>query len=194
MTVHVTAVPNVIDALLTKFRGLSVAITDAEGNVLPKTPIVFDGLPVAGLDDVIVSVGGGPDPTGESHQTWGALGQPGSVGGAPARDETAIIRCYASSYVGGADEDGAASPNDAQKAARDNAYAIVKAAEVSLRNDPQLLGLGGAAVGVPLLGTGWISVTTGTLHQTKDTDPNASIGRVATVEFFVEYFSRLYSI
>jgi len=200
MAAKVSLVPHVIDALLTKFRALSVTITDAQGQTLPKTPIVYDGLPPAGFDDVVICVGGGLDPTADSNQTWASLGQPGAVGGAPARDERAIVRCYASSFIGGDDtsaQDNATitdSISDAQKKARDNAYSIVNAAEVALRSDPQLLGLGGAAPGVALLGTGWVEFVAGTLHQTNETDESATQGRYATVEFAVGWFSRLYSL
>lgn len=190
MTAKVSLVPNVIDALLTKIRGLTATVLDAEGNSIPI--LVFDGYPGSNLEDTFVSVGGGMDPTAESHEQFISLGQPGAVGGAPARDETATIRIYVQAYVGGADETGQSAPDDAQKTARDHAYTIVSALAVSLRGDPQLTGLGGAVAGVPLLTSGWCELRATALHQTNEL--NAAQGRIAFVECAVDYYARLYSL
>lgn len=192
MTVTTTLTPHVIDALITKFEGMTVSgLTDAQGNTLPLT--VYDGYPGESYEDSFIVVGGAPTPTARVRQHFASLGQ-GPPGIAPAKDEEGEIVCYAQSATGSiSDPNPSSTVDQSQKIARDNAYAIVAAVETSIRTDTQLLGLGGAAAGVPLLGTGWCDVLTGDLHQTSmQTDP--ALGAVAVVEFNIHWFTRLRSI
>ena len=183
-----TLVPHVIDALVSLFESMTVSITDAQGN--PISLVVYDGYPGPNFEDTFVSVGGTLQPTARARQQPAALGQPNNMS---ALDENVEILCYAQAGTGGgADADPVAGTNDdSQKLCRDNAYAIVQAADTALRANAGLDGLGGAATNVPLLQTGWAYVTAGDLTQTSG--DTAQWGRFAIVEFTVHYFSRLRS-
>lgn len=189
MTIQTSLVPHLIDALISKFSTMTVTgLTDSSGNPMQTLP-VYDGYPGPNFEDAFVCVGGLPQPTARSRQTWMSLGQnmPG-----PAKDEKGEIYCMAMAAAGGDGWTGDGTGADAQKIARDNAYAIVAAAENALRSDLTLLGLGGAAAGVPLLGTGWCGVLAGDLRQTDESD--SASGRYAVVDFTVDWFTRLRSI
>src|SRR5450631_2408544 len=144
MTIQTSLVPHVIDALITKFQTMSIAgLVDSQGNPIQTLP-VYDGYPGPSWETPFVAVGGAAGPTARSRQAWMSLGQnmPG-----PAKDERGEIYCMAKAIAGGDGWTGDGTGADAQKAARDNAYVIVAAAEAALRSDVQLLGLGGAAAG-----------------------------------------------
>ena len=189
MAITTSLVNHVVDALITKFEGLSVpTLTDSQGNPIPL--ITYDGYPGANYEDCFICVGGSPLPTARARQQWMSLGQ-GPPGTAPAKDENVEIVCYAQAATGaGGDPNPTSTTDNSQQLARNNAYAIVAAVESALRSDTQLIGLGGAAAGQPLVQ--WCDVLTGDLYQTNaQTDP--ALGRVAVVEFQVHYFARLRS-
>lgn len=190
MAVKTSLVPEVIDYLLAMFRGLDVPdLVDATGQTLPLR--VYDGYPGTNLEDAFVSIGGGYDPTATGVQEFISLGQPLN---APSRDERVEIHCYASSFIGGDDDGGASgtSTSDAQYLARTNVYLIVSAVEAALRTDPQL-GPGATPPTTPLLTSGWCEFAVGNLTQTNELDPSVGMGRMATVDFAVAYYQRLYS-
>lgn len=190
MAVKVSLVPEVIDYLLGMFRGLTVPdLVDAVGN--PLDLLVYDGYPGTDLEDTFVAIGGGYDPTAMGTQEFISLGQPTN---APSRDERVEIRCYATSFVGGADDGGASGQSDAQYLARTNVYRILAAIEAALRTDPQLGGPHATPpTAQPLLTSGWVEFSAGNLTQTNEIDQSVTMGRHATVEFIVAYYQRLYS-
>lgn len=180
-TVQTSATTAVLDGLLSTFRAMAATT----GNP-PVT--VYDGEPGEQPEDLFIQIGGGlSDVTATAQQDWRSLGISG--GAAPTRDERGTITCYASAWVGGVDA-GTLSTSDAQKTARDQAFALVAACEVAVRDDPKLtIPIGGSG-----LGTGWISFGTRIeLVQPDSQDPELSKGRRAVVVFDIEWYTYLYS-
>ena len=184
-TVLTTTQPDCIDALVTLFRGLST--------VTGNPPVaVYDGEPGGQSEDKYLQVGGGSTPTTVAGtQAWGPFGISGVT--APTRDETFVIICYAYAFVGGV-QDGSNTASDAQKTARDQAYALVRDAETGLRTDPKLItAMTANGVTNPGVGTGWIALTRMDLLQNDSTDPQLGLGRRAIVEFDITVYSRRYT-
>lgn len=182
-----TSIPNVIDALLTKWRGLAVKVAGVD------SLIVFDGMPGSYLPDTFACVGGLPGNTVNGAQDWASLGA--AYTGTPAsRDEKYTITCYARSYVGGSDDAGGTGFSDAQKTARDNAFAVVSVLEDAVRTDPVLRNVTSVFPDGQGLKTGWLSFGTRyDVEQTPEDDASAEKGRWANVIFEVAVYKRLYS-
>lgn len=185
MTVLTTSVPNVIDAILHKIRGLAVCD--------PKTGCqVLDGPPPGPeTPDLYVTIGGDVDPTIDGQQDWMSLGAvPGT---APALDERYLLNGYIYAYCGGADDGSGLASSDAQKTARDSAYAVFAAIEAALRVDPCLIAETGVFPNGRGLGTGWVGMNQHRLEQTDPEDDRSSYGRYVTIRFSLAVFHRLYS-
>lgn len=180
-----TAYPDVVDALLAKFRGLNlISPTDRQ------PVVVFDGYSGPSYPNLFVQVGGEPEPTADGKQEWISLGS--SNGGVPAsRDELVTIHCYVFSAIGGDDDLGQSGASDAQKTARDNAFYVVRAIESALRSDVFL-----ANGGTPVLRyAAWASFAEShfIVTQTSGDDEDAAQFRKCRVDFDVSYRNRLYS-
>lgn len=185
MTILTTSIPDAIDAVLALIRALNLSVG---GDPLE----VFDGLPGPQTPDNFVQIGGIEQHTASAVQDWMSLGSTNGL--APARDEKYTIGCGVFCYVGGADA-GTSSTSDAQKAARDNAFTVVRDIETGLRQNPKLAS---ATAGDGLisggLGTGWVAFGDQIeLQQTVREDPEAGKGRRAVVLFGITIFKRLYS-
>ncbi len=176
MTVVVSSFPDVVDALLSKIRGLA-AVT---GAVPPVT--VYDGFSGPNVPDVFVQVGGEAEPTADGAQDWAVLGD-------FDRDERYVVNCYVFAFVGGSDDSGTSGAGDAQKTARDRAFVIVHAIETALRSDPTLAN-GGTAL-VTWCGFGNPHFT---VEQSDETDPDLAKGRKCRVAFGVEIYKRLNTV
>lgn len=148
-----STMPAVIDQLITQFQGLT--FTFPIGGV---DYAVTDGFPGDFAPQLIISVGGTANPTGVDKVVWAGLG-------AGRRWENYLIEVVISVVVGG---DGSLTPEtagDAQKTARDIAFAAGHAIESNLLGD---LTLGGVFTAAGRLG-GWMNgVSDLTLHQTSD--------------------------
>lgn len=183
MTVLVTSIPTVIDALLKQWRAL--AMTDTNG-----APVqIFDGYPGPNIPDTFVQIGGFGPVTAEGTQDWQSLGvAQGTTTGPPTRDEHYDIECLVSSYAGGTD---AAAVTNAQQTARTNCYTILTSIEQAVRQDPKLA----TPIGGLGLGTGWVSFGDRIrLEQSypESTDHSVELGRMATFVFSISVYHRLY--
>jgi len=185
MTILTTSIPDAIDAAVALVRALNLTVG---GDPLE----VFDGFPGPNAPDNFVQIGGLEQTATSATQEWMSLGSTNGL--APARDEKYTINCATCCYVGGSDADGT-STSDAQKSARDNAFTIVRAIEVGIRENPKLAS---ATAGDGLisggLGTGWVAFGDHIeLQQTDAQDPRAGMGRKAVVLWDLAIFKRLYS-
>lgn len=170
-----SSVPQVIDALIACFED-SLSGTAVE---------VFDGLPVD-LPDGFVAIGGDIDPVADGEQEWAGLGN-------SAMNETYDVLGQISTAVGGtgtANPD--ATPNslasNAQKGARDAAYAILSTITNAILNDKQLI-----AWGAPFQ-AGWVSMVRLTAQETSYNDSESEKGRRCDLKFSVRVRNRLGAI
>ncbi len=179
-TIQVTTIPDVIDALISTFR----AMTITSGN----PPVaVYDGYPGARPADRFIIIGGWDPLTADGTQDWASLGIGG--GAAPSRNEQYTVNCAASAFVGGEGALGD-STTDAQKRARDQAFDLYQACDTALVTDPRLI----VPLGNQGLGNGWVLCGGRIqLEQTDINDPDLELGRRATVLFQVLITNRLYS-
>lgn len=143
--------------------GLVDTLTTALPNVL-----VIDGPPLEGASTgkEVLCIGWDGSPDGDEA---GTAAQEIKGLGAPARDETINLTCYAESSSG----------SKAMKSTRDAALAVVQAVEDALRDDMQL---GGTLTGPSRVWFGGIDA----LRQ-----PQLSSGRRAGVVFTISAFARI---
>lgn len=159
--------PTFVDQLLAKIRALPACAAPV---------VVFDGTEGAARPDLFVAVGGSVEPTGDATEEWAELG-------AKAMWESIDVNCRIWSWVGGDDNAGQGSNNDAgsdaQKTARDAAFNVLWAIDTALRADTNFLTQNG---GTPLVQ--WCNISKWSADQTPASDSGAK-GRSCLIKFTV---------
>lgn len=171
-----SSIPAVIDYLLATLRALSIVTN-------PTTPVqVFDGFPGPSIPDDFVAIGGGSFPTANGPEDWAAIG-------ALKRDEDYLVEIAISAYRGGSsDSNNPLDSSNAQKTARDRAFAIWSAIDGAVRGTQAKVTLG--PPGSPTINM-WSGITDITVEQTDVNDPNALMGRRCTIVFYLHVRNRI---
>lgn len=167
-----SSIPAVVDQIITTIAGLTVIATPTVGTQFT------DGYPGANMPDVVVSIGGA-DVTMATRQTeWAQLG-------VLRQWELYEVHGAVSASVGG-DGQAPESASDAQKVARDRAFAVINAIDNALRADPTL---GGVLQNGTTSTCGWARFAVFNVEET--TEKDAALGRNCTVKFAIDIRARI---